>query len=139
MTKVKIPTWFIEKELCHKVTISYENETKRAYELLDILLSKYYKIDKRKNHNWIEITEEEYKTWYKYFLEYYIDEASWYVGTKEEREAKKLLKKLIKVFGVSDFDEGHRAGALLSFAKAMVDTMGEEKALAVAKEGMTKQ
>ena len=73
MTKVKIPTWFIEEELCHKVTISYENETKRAYELLDILLSKYYKIDRRKNHNWIEITEEEYKTWYKYFLEYYID------------------------------------------------------------------
>ena len=31
-----------------EVTISYENETKRAYELLDILLSKYLKLIEEK-------------------------------------------------------------------------------------------
>jgi hypothetical protein len=112
----KIATWFINEDLLHKVDIHYENETKRAYTLLNILASKYFKIDKRKKFNQIEITEEEYKTWYVYFLEYYIDDASIYVGSKEEKEAKRLLKSLIKFFGQSNFDESHRAGGKIKFA-----------------------
>jgi|TARA_R110002051_G_C8505557_1_gene465519 hypothetical protein len=112
----KIATWFINEDLLHKVDIHYENETKRAYTLLDILASKYFKIDKRKKFNQIEITEEEYKTWYVYFLEYYIDDGSIYVGSKEEKEAKRLLKSLIKFFGQSNFDESHRAGGKIKFA-----------------------
>ena len=38
--KFKIATWFIEDELCHKVSISYDHETERAYQLLDIIYSK---------------------------------------------------------------------------------------------------
>ena len=112
----KIATWFINKDLLHKVDIHYENETKRAYDLLDILASKYFKIDYRKKFNQIEITEEEYKTWYVYFLEYYIDDGSIYVGSKAEKEAKRLLKSLIKFFGQSNFDESHRAGGKIKFA-----------------------
>ena len=134
-----IKTWFIINELSYKCDIYYENETKRAYSLLDIMMNKYYKIDKRKSYNKIEITEEEYQTWYVYFLEYYIDDGSIYVGSKAEKEAKRLLKSLIKFFGQSNFDESHRAGAMLGFAKSLIDNMGEEKALAVVKEGMTKQ
>ena len=115
----KIATWFINKDLLHKVDIHYENETKRAYTLLDILASKYFKIDKRKKFNQIEITEEEYKTWYVYFLEYYIDDDSIYVGSKEEKEAKRLLKSLIKFFGQSNFDESHRAGGKIKFAVSL--------------------
>ena len=112
----KISTWFIRDYLDYKVDIHYENETKRAYDLLDILASKYFKIDYRKKFNQIEITEEEYKTWYVYFLEYYIDDGSIYVGSKAEKEAKRLLKSLIKFFGQSNFDESHRAGGKIKFA-----------------------
>jgi len=118
--KFKIATWFIEDELCHKVSISYDHETERAYQLLDILYSKL-KYDRRRKFNSIEITEEEYQTWYKYFLEYYIDDDSIYYRTEEYKEAKKLLRKLINFFGVSPFDESHRAGAKLKFVKALVD------------------
>jgi hypothetical protein len=118
--KFKIATWFIEDELCHKVSISYDHETERAYQLLDILYSKL-EYDRRRKFNWIEITEEEYQTWYKYFLEYYIDDDSIYYRTEEYKEAKKLLRKLINFFGVSSFDESHRAGAKLKFVKALVD------------------
>jgi len=135
----KIATWFINKDLLHKVDIHYENETKRAYTLLDIMLGKYYKIDNRRTYNKIEVTEEEYQTWYVYFLEYYIDDASIYVGSKEEKESKRLLKAMVKFFGKPNFDINHRAGAMLGFAKSLIDNMGEEKALAVVKEGMTKQ
>ena len=112
----KIATWFINKHLGHKVDIHYDNETKKAYNLLDIMRIKYFKIDNRKKFNQIEITEEENKTWYDNFLAYYIDEASWFVGTKEEKEAKRLLKSLIKFFGQSNFDESHRAGGKIKFA-----------------------
>ena len=112
----KISTWFIRDYLDYKVDIHYENETKRAYDLLDILASKYFKIDYRKKFNQIEITEEEYKTWYVYFLEYYIDDGSIYVGSKAEKEAKRLLKSLIKFFGQSNFEESHRAGGKIKFA-----------------------
>ena len=140
MTKqFNIKTWFIRKELEHKVTITYENETKRAYDLLDIMLAKYYKIDNRRTYNKIEVTEEEYQTWYVYFLEYYIDPGCMYVGSKEEKESKRLLKAMVKFFGKPNFDISHRAVALLGFAKSLIDNMGEEKALAVVKEGMTKQ
>ena len=115
----KISTWFIRDYLDYKVDIHYENETKRAYDLLDILASKYFKIDYRKKFNQIEITEEEYQTWYVYFLEYYIDDGSIYVGSKAEKEAKRLLKSLIKFFGQSNFDESHRAGGKIKFAVSL--------------------
>ena len=137
--QLNIKTWFIRKELEHKVTITYEHETKRAYDLLDIMLVKYYKIDNRRTYNKIEVTEEEYQPWYVYFLEYYIDPSCMYVGSKEEKESKRLLKAMVKFFGKPNFDISHRAGALLGFAKSLIDNMGEEKALAVVKEGMTKQ
>ena len=66
--KYKIPTWFITEELHHKVSISYDEETKRAYKLLDIMSDKYWKIDRRRKFNRIEVTEEEYQTWYVYIF-----------------------------------------------------------------------
>ncbi len=131
--KFKIPSWFIREELEHKVTITYDNESKRAYDLLDIMLSKYWKIDNRKSFNKIEVTEEEYQTWYVYFLEYYIDEDSMYVGSREEKESKRLLKAMIKFFGKPNFNIDHRAGAKMNFVRAMVETMGADKAVEVAK------
>ena len=83
--KFKIATWFIEEEFEHKISISYDNETERAYQLLDIISSKL-KYDRRRKFNSIEITEEEYQTWYKYFLEYYIDDDSIYYKTEEYKE-----------------------------------------------------
>ena len=68
-----------------------------------------------------------------YFLQYYIDEASWFVGTKEEKEAKRFLKSLIKFFGKSDFSEDHRAGAKMKFVFNMVKEMGAKNALQVVK------
>ncbi len=132
--KFKIPSWFIRQELEHKVTITYENESKRAYDLLDIMLSKYYKIDRRKSFNIIEVTEEEYQTWYVYFLEYYIDDGSIYVGSEQEKVSKKLLRKMIKFFGKPNFNIDHRAGARLAFVRTMVKAMGADKAVAVLKE-----
>tara|TARA_R100000900_G_scaffold146064_1_gene134015 strand:- start:117 stop:533 length:417 start_codon:yes stop_codon:yes gene_type:complete len=120
--KYKIPTWFITEELQHKVGISYDHETKRAYELLDIMSDKYWKIDRRKKFNRIEVTEEEYQTWYVYFLEYYIDSESIYKGTKEYKESKKLLDRMIKFFGVPTFNESHRAGSKLKFVRTLIKT-----------------
>lgn len=116
----KIPTWFIEQELMHKISISYEGETKRSMDILDELFSKYCKIDRRKKYNWIEVTEEEYQTWYVYFLEYYIDPDSWYYKTKEETESKKLLSRMRRFFGEYTFDESHRAGARMRFVTTLV-------------------
>jgi len=129
----KMASWFIREDLEHKVTISYDNESKRAYELLDIMLSKYWKIDNRKSFNKIEVAEEEYQTWYIYFLEYYIDETSIFVGSKEEKESKRLLRSMQKFFGKTNFDMDHRAGAKMNFARAMVQTMGIDNALKVSK------
>ena len=132
--KFKIPSWFINKHLLHKVDIHYENETKRSIALLDILASKYFNIDNRKKINQIEVTEEEYQTWYVYFLEYYIDDGSIYVGSEEEKVSKKLLRKMIKFFGKPNFNIDHRAGAKMNFVRTMVKTMGADKAVAVLKE-----
>ena len=132
--KFKIPSWFINKHLLHKVDIHYENETKRSIALLDILASKYFNIDNRKKINQIEVTEEEYQTWYVYFLEYYIDDGSIYVGSEEEKVSKKLLRKMIKFFGKPNFNIDHRAGARLAFVRTMVEAMGADKAVAVLKE-----
>ena len=131
--KFKISSWFIREELMHKIDITYDNESKRAYELLDIMASKYFKIDNRKSFNRIDVTEEEYQTWYIYFLEYYIDETSIYVGSKEEKESKRLLKAMQKFFGKPNFNMDHRAGAKMNFVRAMVETMGADKAVEVAK------
>ena len=136
--KFKIPTWFIKEDLEHKVSISYENETKRAYDLLKIMLNKYWKIDNRKKFNNIEVTEEEYQVWYVYFLEYYIDEHSIFVGSKEEKESKRLLKAMKKFFGNPSFNDDHRAGSQLKFAKNMVDTMGIDNAINVVKLAQNK-
>ena len=125
--KYKIPTWFITEELHHKVGISYDHESKRAYELLDIMSDKYWKIDRRKKFNRIEVTEEEYQTWYVYFLEYYIDSESIYKGTKEYKESKKLLDRMIKFFGVPTFNENHRAGSKLRFVRTLIKTGVAEK------------
>ena len=136
--KFKISTWFIKEDLEHKVSIFYENETKRAYDLLKIMLNKYWKIDGRKKFNNIEVTEEEYQTWYIYFLEYYIDEHSIFVGSKEEKESKRLLKAMKKFFGNPSFNDDHRAGSKLKFAKTMVDTMGIDNAINVVKLAQNK-
>lgn len=111
--KFKIPTWFINVELDHKAWISYDGETKRAYELLDILIQKYSRIDQKKSYNMIEITEEEYDTWYVYFLEYYIGSDSIFCKTNSEKEAKKLLNKLKRFFGLPNYDASHRWGEIL--------------------------
>ena len=132
--KFKISSWFIREELMHKIDITYDNESKRAYELLDIMASKYFKIDNRKSFNRIDVTEEEYQTWYIYFLEYYIDETSIYVGSKEEEESKRLLKAMQKFFGKPNFNIDHRAGAKMKFVRTMVEAMGADKAVAVLKE-----
>ena len=132
--KFKISSWFIREELMHKIDITYDNESKRAYKLLDIMASKYFRIDNRKSFNRIDVTEEEYQTWYIYFLEYYIDETSIYVGSKEEKESKRLLKAMQKFFGKPNFNMDHRAGAKMNFARAMVETMGVDNAVEVAKD-----
>ena len=132
--KFKISSWFIREELMHKIDITYDNESKRAYELLDIMASKYFRIDNRKSFNRIDVTEEEYQTWYIYFLEYYIDETSIYVDSKEEKESKRLLKAMQKFFGKPNFNMDHRAGAKMNFARAMVETMGVDNAVEVAKD-----
>ena len=120
--KYKIPTWFITEELHHKVGISYDHETKRAYDLLDIMSDKYWKIDRRKKFNRIEVTEEEYQTWYVYFLEYYIDDESIYKRTKEYKEAKKLLDRMINFFGIPNFNMNHRAGTKMRFVRTLFKT-----------------
>jgi len=120
--KYKIPTWFITEELNHKVSISYDEETKRAYKLLDVMSDKYWKIDRRRKFNRIEVTEEEYQTWYVYFLEYYIDDESIYKGTKEYKEAKKLLDRMIKFFGIPNFNVNHRAGTKMRFVRTLFTT-----------------
>tara|TARA_Y100001972_G_C7447564_1_gene229311 strand:- start:77 stop:508 length:432 start_codon:yes stop_codon:yes gene_type:complete len=134
----KIASWFIREELEHKVTISYDNESERSYDLLKIMLAKYWKIDNRRSFNNIEVTEEEYQTWYVYFLEYYIDEQSIFVNSKEEKESKRLLKAMKKFFGNPNFDMDHRAGSKLRFVRSMVKYMGTEKAEKVA-EGLKDQ
>jgi|TARA_Y100000296_G_C5000446_1_gene169913 hypothetical protein len=136
-----IKTWFIVNELSYKCDIYYENETKRAYDLLDVMMNKYYKIDNRRTYNKIQVTEEEYQTWYVYFLEYYIDDGSIYVGSKHEKESKRLLKAMVKFFGKPNFDISHRAGAMLGAVRSLINHYGETKALTLAKslKQMTKQ
>ena len=131
--KYKMPTWFIRLELEHKISIGYDHETKRAYDLLDIMSDKYFRIDRRKKFNRIEVTEEEYQTWYVYFLEYYIDDESIYKGSDQYREAKKLLDRMTKFFGVHTYNQDHRAGVRMNFVRTMVKSMGGDKALEVAK------
>tara|TARA_R100000664_G_C2642304_1_gene66717 strand:- start:53 stop:499 length:447 start_codon:yes stop_codon:yes gene_type:complete len=128
--KFKISTKFIEDELNHKSSgVTYDDESKRAYEILDELTHKYFQIDRRKKFNKIEITEEEYQTWYVYFLEYYIDDESIFKNTWEEKEAKRLLKALIKFFGNPTFNMDHRAGAKMRFVRTLIKTGIAQKLL----------
>ena len=61
----------------------------------------------------IEITEEEYNTWYVYFLEYYIGSDTIFYKSNTEKEAKKLLNKLKRFFGLPKYDGNHRWGNVL--------------------------
>ena len=119
-------------------------------------LNKFYK----KPFSWIMVTKEEYDVWYKYWLEYYYDSSSYFgdirsqynshdpmIGDIEKpkwlpkkrtpsweyTEAKNLLYRMEKFFGKSNFCEDHRAGKKINFAVTMVNEMGPEKALEVAK------
>ena len=76
-------------------------------------LQKYTKIDQKKLYNMIEITEEEYDTWYVYFLEYYIGSDTIFYKSNTEKEAKKLLNKLKRFFGLPKYDGDHRWGNIL--------------------------
>jgi hypothetical protein len=92
----------------------------------------------KKQFAYLEITQEEFCTWYKYWLEYYYDDGSYYgdirecgypfdkfkshkkIRSMEYLEAKKLLNKMFKVFTVNTFDENHRAGSKLNFVKSLL-------------------
>lgn len=159
-------------EMIHKSTgVSYDNETKRNEELLNIIADKVYKVlpkqkrsdyitrieEKQRTVNsykewydldlskykkpfaYLEITEEEFYVWFKYWLEYYYDDGSYYgdirecgypfdkfksskkIRSMEYLEAKKLLKKMFKVFNFNQFDESHRAGSKINFVKSLID------------------
>ena len=193
--KFKISSNFLENDMLHKSSgIHYENESKRSYELLEIITKKLYavlpksvKYNSKKYKNlelkkekitdykeyvkhlnkyylkpftYIEVTEEEYKTWYKYWLEFYFDDESYFydvrsqfnshdpmvdnikkpkwfpkkrVPSKEYIESKKLFCKMKNIFGEANFSEDHRAGAKMKFVSTMVKEMGVDNALAVAK------
>ena len=194
--KFKISSHFLYNDMLHKSEgVSYDGESKRSEELLEIISNKLhsalpksvkYTSKKYKNleakeekitdykeyvkhlnkfylkpFTWIEITEEEYKVWYKYWLEYYFDETSifWDIRSQylknpnsmfysgkppkwlpnkrtpswEYTEAKNILNRMNKFFGQSDFSEDHRAGAKMKFVSNMVKEMGAENALQVVK------
>ncbi len=97
-------------------------------------LSKY-----KKPFAYLEITREEYCVWYRYWLDYYYDDGSYYgdlrdcgypfdkfksskkIRSMEYLEAKKLLNKMSKVFTFNTFDENHRAGSKLKFVKSLIN------------------
>lgn len=97
-------------------------------------LSKY-----KKEFAYLEITEEEFWTWFKYWLEYYYDDGSYYadlrecghpfdkfkshkkIRSAEYLEARKLLNKMFKIFKLDNFIEDHRAGSKLKFAMSLVN------------------
>ena len=179
--KFKMSSIFLDNEMLHKCDgVSYDNESKRAEELLDIISGKLQSVISKKRRRdvvsrlekkyftaktlkeyisslnevykkpfgYIEITQEEYDVWYKYWLEYYVDDYSlfgdirlqfgdmhhnpnepkpeWLPNKKtkswEYLEADKLLKRMKKVFGEPELLNEHRAGAKISFAKTLVDT-----------------
>ena len=110
---------FIDNELSHKIAVGYENESKRAYEILEELQEKVskatsnldcvYKDKKIK----FEVTEEEYQIWFVYWFDFYIDEFSCWNDTSEQKEAKRLKNQMIKFFGKPNFDDSHRVGRKL--------------------------
>jgi len=116
--------------------IEEKQKTVNSYkEWYSLELSKY-----KKEFAYLEITEEEFWTWFKYWLEYYFDDGSYFadlrecgypfdkfvsnkkIRSAEYLEARKLLNKMFKVFKTNCFDEGHRAGAKIKFAAALVDS-----------------
>ena len=92
----------------------------------------------KKSFVYLEITEEEFWTWFKYWLEYYFDDGSYYgdvrecgypfdkfksskkIRSMEYLEARKLLKRMFKIFKLDNFIEDHRAGSKLKFAMSLV-------------------
>lgn len=102
--------------------------TYKEYENLE--LSKY-----KKDFAYLEITEEEFNTWYEYWLDFYYDDYSCYADVRENfnqpmkdlqvdkpvrsvqyLEARKLLNKMTKVFKDTSFNQDHRASNKLKFA-----------------------
>jgi len=109
----------IENELNHKIAVGYENESKRAYEILEELQEKIIKatsnldcVYKDKKIKF-EVTEEEYQTWYVYWFDFYLDETSIWNNTLIQKECKKLKNQMIKFFGKPNFDDSHRAFRLV--------------------------
>ncbi len=170
---------FLDHEMLHKCDgVHYDNESKRAEELLDIISAKLHSVISKKRRSdvvsrlekkyytaktleeyhsslnevykkpfgYIEITQEEYDVWYKYWLEYYVDDFSifgdvrhqfhdhnpneplpkWVPNKKKKSweylEANKLLKRMNKVFGEPELLNEHRAGAKIDFVKTLIDT-----------------
>ena len=172
---------FLDHEMLHKCDgVSYDNESKRAEELLNIISAKLQSVISKKRRRdvvsrlekkyftaktlkeyvsslnevykkpfgYIEITQEEYDVWYKYWLEYYVDDYSlfgdirlqfgsswhnpnepkpkWLPNKKtkswEYLEANKLLKRMKKVFGEPELLNDHRAGAKIKFVRTLFDT-----------------
>jgi len=179
--KFKMSSIFLDHEMLHKCDgVSYDNESKRAEELLNIISAKLQSVISKKRRRdvvsrlekkyytaktlkeyvsslnevykkpfaYIEITQEEYDVWYKYWLEYYVDDYSifgdirlqfsdvlhnpnepkpkWLPNKKtkswEYLEANKLLKRMKKVFGEPELLNEHRAGAKIDFVKTLIDT-----------------
>ena len=108
--KFKIASWFIREDLEHKVTISYDNETKRAYDLLEIMLNKYWKIDNRKSYNDGDGGSQRRR---KILPNYKSNRkpgkriTRWdaFKDAKEEKESKRLLKAMKKFFGNPKYND----------------------------------
>jgi hypothetical protein len=115
--------------------IEEKQKTVKSYkEWYFLELSKY-----KKPFAYLEITEEEFWVWYKYWLEYYFDENSIFSDVRdlpfsnktfssskkiksfEYLESKKLLNRMFKIFKLNNFNEDFRAGAKLKFAMNLVD------------------
>jgi len=123
-----------------------KHETASDYKEFISSLNEQYK----KPFTYLEITQEEYEVWFKYWLEYYYDDDSifadirtqyplyknsmYYSGPRpkwlpnkrtpswEYLEARKLLKRMKKVFDKSDYDLDHRAGTKMKFVQTLINT-----------------
>jgi len=110
---------FIDNELSHKIAVGYDNESERAYEILEELQEKVskatsnldcvYKDKKIK----FEVTEEEYQIWFVYWFDFYLDKTTIFEGSKEQKEAKRLKNQMVKFFGKPNFDDSYRLGRTL--------------------------
>jgi hypothetical protein len=111
--------------------ITEKQQSAKSYkEYVSLELSKY-----KKEFAYLEITEEEFNTWYEYWLNYYYDHFSCYgdirenftqpfewlhshkvIRSVEYLEAEKLLTKMKKAFKNNSFNNDYRASNKLKFA-----------------------